>query len=93
MEELYEEGEEEEARPNPVAFNAVLKAWQNSEAGLSPPRAEGLLMRMMEYVDKNNGREIRDANETFDLVVRILDASYDKDAIDRIEALRSGLNE
>ena len=93
MEELYEEDEEDEARPNPVAFNAVLKAWQNSEAGLSPPRAEGLLMRMMEYVDKNNGREIRDANDTFELVVRILDASYDKDAIDRIDALRSGLNE
>ena len=95
MEELYE-GDggavAEEARPNPVAFNAVLKAWQNSEAGLSPPRAEGLLLRMLEYIDKENGREIRAANDTFDLVVRILDASYDKDAIDRVEALRSGLN-
>ena len=94
IEELYEGGggaAAEEARPNPVAFNAVLKAWQNSEAGLSPPRAEGLLLRMVEYVDKDDGREIRAANDTFDLVVRILDASYDKDAIDRIEALRSGL--
>ena len=93
MEELFEEEEGmEEARPNPVAFNAVLKAWQNSEAGLSPPRAEGLLLRMVDYVDRDNGREIRDANDTFDLAVRILDATYDKDAIERIEALRSGLN-
>ena len=82
----------EEARSNPVAFNAVLKAWQNSEAGLSPPRAEGLLLRMVEYIDRDDGREIRDANDTFDVVVRILDATYDKDAIERIEALRSGLN-
>jgi len=91
MEERYEEDGMVEARPNTVAFNAVLKAWQNSEVGLSPPRAEGLLMRMLEYVDKNNGKDVVDANNTFDLAVKILDASYDRDAIERVEALRTRL--
>ena len=91
MEELYEDDGVVEARPNPIAFSAVLQAWKNSEVGLSPPRAEGLLMRMLEFVDRNNGWEVQNANKTFDLAVRILDASYDADAIARIEALRNKL--
>ena len=91
MEELYEDDGVVEARPNPIAFSAVLQAWKNSEAGLSPPRAEGLLMRMLEFVDRSNGRDVQNANKTFDLAVRILDASYDADAIARIEALRNKL--
>ena len=91
MEELYEDDGVVEARPNPIAFSAVLQAWKNSEVGISPPRAEGLLMRMLEFVDRNNGWEVQNANKTFDLAVRILDASYDADAIARIEALRNKL--
>ena len=91
MEELYEDDGVVEARPNPIAFSAVLQAWKNSEVGLSPPRAEGRLMRMLEFVDRNNGWEVQNANKTFDLAVRILDASYDADAIARIEALRNKL--
>jgi len=91
MEELYEDDGVAEARPNPIAFSAVLQAWKNSEAGLTPPRAEGLLLRMLEFVDRQNGREVRYANRTFDLAVKILEATYDQDAIVRIESLRNQL--
>jgi len=92
MEEMYEDGASE-ARPNPIAFSAVLQAWQNSDVGLSAPRAEGLLMRMMEYLDegKRGGKDVIDANKTFDLVVRLLDKTYDEDTIGRIEELREGI--
>jgi hypothetical protein len=90
MEEMYEDGASE-ARPNPIAFSAVLQAWQNSDVGLSAPRAEGLLMRMMEYVDEGMGKDVFDANKTFDLVVRLLDKTYDEDTIERIEEIREGI--
>lgn len=87
MEEMYEDGNKA-ARPNPIAFSSVCMAWENSGIGLAAPRAEGLLTRMMEYVDMNNTKDLANAHKTFDVVVRILSKTHDENTIHAIQRLR-----